>query len=359
MVVFNGTDTISHAMWKFMDSSHPLHDPAKAKKYGNAIRDYYSYVDAKLAAIVDELDDDTTLIIMSDHGFGPFHKFIHVNNWLMDQDFMAVKPGALAGLKHRMFRLGFSPMNVYNTLMALGLGSLKREVVRGQGQGLMKTLFLSFDDVDWSRTKAYSLGNVGQIRINVAGREPFGCVARGEEYEAVRDDIIARLYRMTDPKTGEQVVEQVYRREEIYAGPYLDDAPDIVFIPRRLEYFGFGEYEFGSHKIIEPMQRGISGTHRLNGIFIAYGARVRAGAATHDAHLVDLAPTILHLMDEAVADHMDGRVLTEALSAAVSKPIERRSYTPQADDAGDGDAGLSAADQAVIAARLRSLGYVG
>ena len=359
MVVFNGTDTISHAMWKFMDSSHPLHDPAKAAKYGNAIRDYYSYVDAKLAAIVDELDDDTTLIIMSDHGFGPFHKFIHVNNWLMDQDFMAVKPGALAGLKHRMFRLGFSPMNVYNTLMALGLGSLKREVVRGQGQGLMKTLFLSFDDVDWSRTKAYSLGNVGQIRINVAGREPFGCVARGEEYEAVRDDIIARLYRMTDPKTGEQVVEQVYRREEIYAGPYLDDAPDIVFIPRRLEYFGFGEYEFGSHKIIEPMQRGISGTHRLNGIFIAYGARVRAGAATHDAHLVDLAPTILHLMDEAVADHMDGRVLTEALSAAVSKPIERRSYTPQADDAGDGDAGLSAADQAVIAARLRSLGYVG
>ena len=359
MVVFNGTDTISHAMWKFMDSSHPLHDPAKAAKYGNAIRDYYSYVDAKLAAIVDDLDDDTTLIIMSDHGFGPFHKFIHVNNWLMDQDFMAVKPGALAGLKHRMFRLGFSPMNVYNTLMALGLGSLKREVVRGQGQGLMKTLFLSFDDVDWSRTKAYSLGNVGQIRINVAGREPFGCVARGEEYEAVRDDIIARLYRMTDPKTGEQVVEQVYRREEIYAGPYLDDAPDIVFIPRRLEYFGFGEYEFGSHKIIEPMQRGISGTHRLNGIFIAYGARVRAGAATHDAHLVDLAPTILHLMDEAVADHMDGRVLTEALSAAVSKPIERRSYTPQADDAGDGDAGLSAADQAVIAARLRSLGYVG
>ena len=359
MVVFNGTDTISHAMWKFMDSSHPLHDPAKAAKYGNAIRDYYSYVDAKLAAIVDDLDDDTTLIIMSDHGFGPFHKFIHVNNWLMDQDFMAVKPGALAALKHRMFRLGFSPMNVYNTLMALGLGSLKREVVRGQGQGLMKTLFLSFDDVDWSRTKAYSLGNVGQIRINVAGREPFGCVARGEEYEAVRDDIIARLYRMTDPKTGEQVVEQVYRREEIYAGPYLDDAPDIVFIPRRLEYFGFGEYEFGSHKIIEPMQRGISGTHRLNGIFIAYGARVRAGAATHDAHLVDLAPTILHLMDEAVADHMDGRVLTEALSAAVSKPIERRSYTPQADDAGDGDAGLSAADQAVIAARLRSLGYVG
>ena len=72
---------------------HPLHDPAKAEKYGNAIRDYYSFVDGNLAEIVDSLDDDTTLIIMSDHGFGPFHKFIHVNNWLMDQGFMAVKPG--------------------------------------------------------------------------------------------------------------------------------------------------------------------------------------------------------------------------------------------------------------------------
>lgn len=359
MVVFNGTDTISHAMWKFMDRNHPLHDPAKAEKYGNAIRDYYSYVDEKLAAIVDGLDDDTTLIIMSDHGFGPFHKFIHVNNWLMEQRFMSVKPGALAALKYRMFRLGFSPMNVYNTLMAMGLGSLKREVVRGQGQGLMKTLFLSFDDVDWSRTKAYSLGNVGQIRINVAGREPFGCVARGEEYEAVRDEIIAHLYQLTDPKTGEQVVEQVYRREDIYDGPYLDDAPDIVFIPRRLEYFGFGEYEFGSHQIIEPMKRGISGTHRLNGIFMAYGKRVQPGGVTEGAHLVDLAPTILHLMDEAVGDHMDGRVLTEALNDAGAKPVQSRNYVSITPDGDGADDLLSAADQAVIAERLRSLGYVG
>ena len=64
MVVFNGTDTISHAMWKYMDNTHPLHDPAAALKYGNAIRDYYAYLDGKLARYVDELDDDTTLIVM-------------------------------------------------------------------------------------------------------------------------------------------------------------------------------------------------------------------------------------------------------------------------------------------------------
>ena len=96
-----------------------------------------------------------------------------------------------------------------------------------------------------------------------------------------------------DPDTGERVIESVYRREEIYHGEQLELAADIVFIPTRLEYFGFGEYEFGSHKIIEAMERGISGTHRMNGVFLAYGAAVEPGSEVEGASLVDLAPTIL------------------------------------------------------------------
>ncbi len=361
MVVFNGTDTISHAMWKYMDATHPLYDASKAAKYGNAIRDYYAYLDGKLARYVDELAGDTTLVVMSDHGFGPFHKFIHVNNWLLQQSYMAVKPGPAAGLKHTLFRGGFSPMNVYDKLMRLGLGSLKREVVRGQGQGLLKTLFLSFDDIDWSRTQAYSLGNVGQIYLNVKGREPQGCVEPGAEYELLREAIIARLRTLTDPATGEPVVETIYRREELYHGDYLEKAPDIVFLPTRLEYFGFGEYEFGSHKIIEPMRRGISGTHRMNGIFMAYGAGVRPGTVVENASLIDLAPTILHLMGEAVPAHMDGRVLSEALIDDAAE-VRQRAAAPRATQPPTGTSGgetLSAEDRKVLADRLRSLGYVG
>ncbi len=371
MLVFNGTDTVSHAMWKFMDESHPLHDPAKAEKYGNAIRDYYMFVDKKLAGIVDSLDDDTTLILMSDHGFGPFHKFIHVNNWLMDQGFMKVKQGPVAGIKRTAFRAGFSPMNVYDKMMKFGLGGMKKEVVRGQGQDLMKALFLSFEDIDWSRTQAYSLGNVGQVCLNVVGREPQGCVQPGEEYEQLRDEIIARLYELKDPETGEQVVERVYRREEIYEGAYLELAPDIIFIPLRLEYFGFGEYEFGSHKIIEPMRRGISGTHRLNGIFIAYGAKIEPGVKIEGASLVDLAPTILRLMNEPDVEAMDGRVLHEIARPEVGleQPIQLKPGAMSANGNGAGhDTGgtganqedvLSEEDQKVLADRLRSLGYVG
>ena len=361
MMVFNGTDTVSHAMWKFMDPSHPLYDLAKAEKYGSAIRDYYQHVDGLLGGIVESLDKDTTLIVMSDHGFGPFHKFIHVNNWLIREGFMTIKSGPVSRTKKALFQAGFSPMNVYNTLMQFGFGRLKREVVRGQGQDMMKTLFLSFEDVDWNRTEAYSLGNVGQIYLNVVGREPLGCVRPGDEYERIRSRIMERLLELRDPDTRECVVEAVYRREDIYQGDYLDKAPDIVFMPTRLEYFGFGEYEFGSHKIIEAMRRGISGTHRMNGIFLAYGAAIEAGVEVKDASLVDLAPTILYLMSAPAQAHMDGRILQEVISSGY-QPMEAQvdaGWTgDDGDDYGNGQ-GLTEEQKRVVAERLRGLGYVG
>lgn len=358
MAVFNGTDTVSHALWKYMDPEHPLHDPSRAAHYGNAIRDYYRFLDQHLATIVERLEDDTTLIVMSDHGFGPFHKFIHVNNWLMREGLMHLKSEPRARLKGALFRLGMAPMNVYDMLMRLGLGALKREVVRGQGQGLLKALFLSFEDVDWQRTVAYSLGNVGQITLNVAGREPFGAVQPGADYERVRDAIIARLWQLRDPEGGEQVVEAVYRREEIYSGDQTERAPDIVFIPRRLEYFGFGEYEFGSHKIIEAMKRGISGTHRMNGIFLAYGAGIQPGVTVEGAQIVDLAPTILHLMGEPIPDHMDGRVFHEILTGDLRWRQPQRHDGQWQTPAGGGN-GLSEEDERLLLDRLRELGYVG
>ena len=360
MPVLNGTDTVQHAMWKYMDPDHPQHDPAKVQKYGNAILDYFKYVDDALNRFVENLDKDTVLVIMSDHGFGPFHKFIHVNNWLRQQGLLRIKRTPFASFKAALFKLGFSPMAVYNLLMRLGLGALKREVVRGQGQGLLKTLFLSFDDVDWPRTKAYSLGNIGQIYLNVKGREPHGCVAAGEEYEALREEIIKRLKQLKDPITGEPVVEYIYRREEIYSGPSTDQAADIIFIPTRMEYFGFGEYEFGSHKVIESVERGISGTHRMNGMMLFYGEPIKSGLRLDGASLIDLAPTILHLMGEPVLKDMDGKVLLDILQAPLDDPKSVRyvKRTGGSRDPADDDK-LDEAEESAITERLRNLGYVG
>jgi len=358
MVVFNGTDTVQHAMWKHMSPDHPLHDPAKAHKYGDAILRYYQYIDQALGRITDSLDDDTVLIIMSDHGFGPFHKFIHVNNWLMQQGWLQIKRGVLAQLKAGLFHLGFSPMKVYNLLMRLGLGGLKREVVRGKGQGLLKTLFLSFSEVDWSRTVAYSLGNVGQIYLNVRGREPQGIVEPGEEYEALRNEIMAGLAELRDPTTGERVVQEIYRREEVYAGHHLERAADILFIPTRMEYFGFGEYEFGSNKIIERVERGISGTHRMNGVVLMWGEPVAPAVELQGANIYDLAPTILYLMGEPVPTDMDGRVLADGLQPVYADLSDLRYKKLVATGATATDE-QSADDEAIITERLRNLGYAG
>jgi predicted AlkP superfamily phosphohydrolase/phosphomutase len=364
MVVFNGTDTVQHAMWKYMSPNHPLHDPKKFKKYGDAILHYFQYVDRALGEIVEQLDDHTVLMLMSDHGFGPFHKFIHVNNWLREQGWLQIKPNPRSWVKSALFDLGLAPMNVYNLLMQFGFGKLKREVVRGKGQGLLKALFLSFEDVDWSRTQAYSLGNVGQIRLNVRGREPQGIIEPGEQYESVRNKIIARLWELGDPETGEKVVQEVYRQEEVYQGENIAQAADIVFTPTRMEYFGFGEYEFGSNHIIERMKRGISGTHRPNGIFLMWGRPVKANTWLEGARIYDLAPTILHLMGNPVLPDMDGRVLLEALLpeyATVDNVLAESDRALQQYIAGSSspDGELSEEEENMISNRLRDLGYVG
>ena len=370
MLVLNGTDTVQHAMWKYMSADHPQHHPGKREKYGDAILRYFQYVDEALDRIVTGLDDSTTLVIMSDHGFGPFHKFIHLNNWLRQQGWLQIKSTPWASVKSGLFGLGLTPMGVYNLLMRLGLGAFKREVVRGKGQGLLKKLFLSFDDVDWQRTTAYSLGNVGQIYLNVRGREPQGCVEPGEPYEAMRNEIIECLRQLRDPETGEQVVEVVYRREEVYWGQKVEGAADIVFIPTRLEYFGFGEYEFGSHEIIESVTRGISGTHRLNGVVMLWGAAASTGVHLRDAQILDLAPTILRIMGEPVPEDMDGQVLTQALSPEYAGvwPTgglpETGSTSPASAAVGDAFGAaevehLTDEDKELIASRLRGLGYVG
>ncbi len=362
MLVLNGTDTVQHAMWKYMSADHPQHQPGKREKYGDAILRYFQYVDRVLDRIVASLDDSTTLVIMSDHGFGPFHKFIHLNNWLRHEGWLQIKGSPWASVKSGLFGLGLTPMGVYNLLMRLGMGAFKREVVRGRGQGLLRKLFLSFDDVDWQHTAAYSLGNVGQICLNVRGREPQGCVEPGRQYEAIRSEIMDHLRQLRDPQTGERVVEVVYRREEVYWGQNVEMAADIVFIPTRLEYFGFGEYEFGSNEIIESVERGISGTHRLNGMVLLWGAAASAGAHLRDAQIIDLAPTILRILGEAAPDDMDGQVLTQALNSEYAGqwptggPPAPESTFPASVAVAEY---LTDEDKELIADRLRGLGYVG
>jgi predicted AlkP superfamily phosphohydrolase/phosphomutase len=361
MYVFRGTDRLQHGLWHFMDPDHPLHGAPGTDRYQNAILAHYQYIDGKLADILARLDERTVIILMSDHGAGPFHKYIYMNNWLKRWGLLRMKGGAVNWLKRGLFSLGVTPISVYNLMLKLGLGGLKGQVTKGKGQAKLARIFPSFKDVDWSQTRVYSLGNAGQLWINLRGREPMGVVAP-DEYEAVRQDVIDRLMTMCDPETGERMVDEVYTREMLYDGPYMDRMPDIVFVPKGFRYLSFGEYEFASNRLVD-VSRGITGWHRQEGMCLIHGAPVRAGVRLQGALIEDVTPTVLYLMGHPVPADMDGHVLVDAL---LPEWIDAARLTPAEVDGGSESGGdvrqhddFSASDEEAVRQRLQDLGYLG
>ncbi len=289
---------------------------------------------------------------MSDHGHGPVRNFLYVNNLLAQRGFLKFKPNLASQAKRIAFQLGLTPRTIYQLLLALGLGKLRRTLdKRRGGRGLLKRFFLSFADVDWSRTTAYSIGYIGEVHINLKGREPQGIVNPGEEYERVRDDVINSL-RELKLQDGTPLVEHIWKKEEIYRGAHLAEAPDILFLPRNLETIAFGDFEFGSNRVIEK-SFGVSSSHRMNGIFVASGDGVKNAGEFSGASLIDLAPTILHLMGLPVPTDMDGRVLTEALTD--TRAVE---YGGTSEGSAATRDGYSEEEEKEVIERLADLGYI-
>jgi predicted AlkP superfamily phosphohydrolase/phosphomutase len=189
------------------------------------------------------------------------------------------------------------------------------------------------------------------VHINLKGREPQGIVEPGAEYERVRAALIHDLRALKFPD-GSPLVQDVWKKEEVYHGEHLADAPDILFFPEGLETIAFGDFEFGSNKLLEPSY-GVSSSHRMNGILIGHGNSVRAHAQIADADLTDLAPTILHLLGLPVPHDMDGRVLTEMLSDA-----REVAYGGSAESDRRRDEAYSREEEEQVVERLKELGYL-
>jgi predicted AlkP superfamily phosphohydrolase/phosphomutase len=162
---------------------------------------------------------------------------------------------------------------------------------------------------DWANTKAYSLGNIlGMIYLNVKGREPIGCVEPGEEFERVRDELMAELRAEKCPYTGKPLFASVEKGEDVYHGLYAKHAPDIVCTPADWRYQVFGYQDFVSNRFVESYSE-MTGHHRPDGILFAYGSKFQKGLWVEDARLLDLAPTLMHLVGLPIPTDMDGRVL--------------------------------------------------
>jgi predicted AlkP superfamily phosphohydrolase/phosphomutase len=275
--VSESTDRVQHMMWRFIDKTHPMYNEADALKYGDSIERVYRRVDQFVGEVLQRLEPGTQVLVLSDHGFHSFRQAVNVNTWLVNNGFLAIR-----GQRRDSKNLD--------------------DLFLGGGQ--------FWENVDWSRTKAYAMG-LGQVFINLKGREGQGAVDPSD-YHAVVDDLAAKLRTMTDPRNGAPIVRNVYKRDDIYSGEFVKDAPDLqvgMYDGYRVSW----QTTLGGSppgEIVYANMRKWSGDHcgfdyqTIPGLLITNRKLV-----VDDPRIIDIAPTVLKYFGIAVPKQMDGKPL--------------------------------------------------
>lgn len=260
--VFDLTDRVQHMFWRYLDEAHPANRGRDQLQFRNTIDEMYERMDRLVGRVLDEIDDETALFVMSDHGFKSFRKGVNLNTWLHHHGFLAIKEGAPTGADY-------------------------------------------YRDVDWSNTRAWAAG-IGGIYCNVRRRESQGIVSPGEELRALEQAIRAGLEALKDE--DEPVVRKVYDTAEEYTGPYAAEGPDLIvgFAPG---YRVSWECAVGvvANDVIVENRKPWSGDHCLNpadvpGVFFANRTIDRDAV-----DIMDVGPTILDLFGVPVPAHCDGQ----------------------------------------------------
>ena len=347
MVHFLAMDIMKHALWRYMDHNHPRYEPSP---FEHAIRDGYKLVDEYTGRLMAMLPPEASTIVMSDHGFGPLKNMVNLNVFFMEKGLLKLKKDPWTQLKAWAFRHGITPSSAYQLIVRMGMQNLTARVSKQTRNGVIGR-FLSFDSVDWNRTVAYSMGHVGQVYLNLVGRDPHGIV-QPQDYKKTRQLVIDALGELTD-ETGRPILSRIFAGEEVYHGPYASKGPDLHLVLD--EYNMIACPLFATEgKVITSQIRGDSGCHRSEGIFLAQGPGIKSGVVLPANQIRDLAPTIMHLLGEAVPQIMDGRVLTEIYDGPQQVTFDDH-------DRWDGnipeqDFSLDEAEQ--VEDRLRGLGYL-
>ncbi len=359
MEVFSETDFLQHALWHVIDERHPRHDPEEARRFADDVLDIYRRLDGIIGEAVEMLGGEGSVMLVSDHGAGPLHRFLHTNNWLIREGIMKVRRGPASRLKFALFKAGLTPINVYRAVSRLRLGGIKMGLRwTSGGYNLLRKFFFSFSDVDWENTRAYALsgGVYGGLFVNLKGREPLGAVEPAD-YEKTRDDLAELLRGLEDPKTGRGLISEVVKREEIYRGRFIGEAPDLYFLPYTPTVGVFGDFEFSSNNLLEEVSDAISAQHRMDGVFVANGPVVKKGVEVDGMTVLDLAPLMLYLMNLPIPEGVDGRLRKDILDegALAGRPPE---YAKMKDLYDAGDRARDSTEDESIRDRLKGLGYI-
>jgi predicted AlkP superfamily phosphohydrolase/phosphomutase len=273
--VFDATDRIQHMFYRYLDERHPARSASSGQAntgkdtegHADAIEGIYRRADALVARVMSRLGKDDVLLVISDHGFRSFRRGVNLNSWLHEEGYLTLKDGDSSS-----------------------------------GEW--------FANVDWGRTRAFAIGLAG-IYLNRKGREERGVVA-SDEADALRREIAGKLSGLRDPDTGEVAINKAFEAAEVYSGPYLGEAPDLI-IGYNDGYRTSWDGAVGkvNDVVFEDNTRSWSGDHCIDPALVPGVLFCNRAIAAAQPRMVDIAATALDLFGVERPGYMDGRSLFE------------------------------------------------
>ncbi len=262
--VFDATDRIQHMFWRDIDPGHPAGRGREQAPHRDAIRELYRHNDALVGRVRARMRDGDVLMVISDHGFSSFRRGVNLNQWLLREGYLTLKPGT-----------------------------------DGSSEWLR--------DVDWSATRAYALGLTGMF-LNLQGREASGIVPPGAEAAALKAEIMGKLRHLADTEKAAVGVNEAFDTTALYSGPYLENAPDLI-IGYNAGYRTSWDCATGmvSGPVFEDNLKPWSGDHCIDPRLVPGVFFCNRTITTEEPSLIDIAPTALRLFGIDPPPHMDGR----------------------------------------------------
>lgn len=350
MVVHRVPDPVHHFFMKFVDPRTPAYDPDLTPRWGDLVNRFYRKMDDALGETLAAIDEDDTLFVISDHGgaITPPRQF-NVNVWLAEQGLLTPHQRSKSR-RERVYALN-------QQLLPSRVRSILRRHAPKAVRGELRQMWQGLQAIEFGKSQAYHFpmkcSPLAGININVRGRQPEGVVSP-EAYEGLRDRIIRDIREVKDPRSGEGIVLKVYKREELYDGPFVERASDIIVWCKDLYREGpFAQGPMVSDVPFDELLQ-VSGAHDDRGILLAKGPHLAKGKTVYDAKLIDMTPTILHAMELPVPSEMDGQVLTEIFAdgdrAVESVELDLSKKTA--------DSHLSEDEEQLIKDKLKGWGYL-